>query len=144
MSRLKRESITHIMSQGLQTINVTTRLSEVGKIFSESKFHHLPVVSGDKLVGIVSFTDLMRVSFADSFGVIKQQAVYEVLDQTLDVESVMTKEPVVISSKQTIKDAAKLLVEGTFHSLPVVDDENKLLGLVTSADLINYLIKQYE
>lgn len=143
MSRLKRESVTHIMTKELQTINVTTPLSAVGKIFAESRFHHLPVVSGEDLIGIVSFVDLMRVNFADSFGVSQNQAVYEVLDRTLDVESIMTKDPVTISSSQTIKDAAEKLSSGSFHALPVVEGEAKLIGMVTSADLISYLLDQY-
>ncbi|MCA8990081.1 MAG: CBS domain-containing protein [Planctomycetaceae bacterium] len=143
MSRLKRESVTHIMTKSLQTITIRTPLSEVGRIFTESSFHHLPVVSGDKLVGIISFVDLMRVSFADSFGVTAQQAVYEVLDRTLSVESVMTKDPVTIDSSQTIQDAAEKLADGAFHALPVVGNDNELLGMVTSADLIRYLIAQY-
>lgn len=143
MSRLKRESVTHIMTKELQTINTSTPLSDVGKIFAESRFHHLPVVSGDKLVGIVSFVDLMRVNFADSFGVAEDQSVYEVLDRTLDVPSIMTKDPVTIESSQTIKDAAEKLGEGSFHALPVVEGDSVLLGMVTSADLITYLLDQY-
>lgn len=143
MSRLKRESVTHIMTKELQTINTKTPLSEVGKIFSESNFHHLPVVSGQKLVGIVSFVDLMRVNFADSFGVSENQAVYEVLDRTLNVESIMTKDPVTIQSSQTIKAAAEKLASGSFHALPVVEDDFQLIGMVTSADLITHLLDQY-
>ena len=143
MSRLKKnESVTHIMTKDLQTITIKTPLSEVGKIFSQSNFHHLPVVSGSELVGILSFTDLMRVSFADSFGVTADQAVYELLDHTLSVEQVMTTELVTISTKQTIREAAELLAEGKFHSLPVVD-EGELVGMVTSADLLRHLLDQY-
>lgn len=143
MSRLKRESVTHIMTKELQTIDTTTPLSAVGKIFSESGFHHLPVVSGEKLIGIVSFVDLMRVNFADSFGVTENQAVYEVLDRTLNVEAIMTKEPVTIQSSQTIKEAAGKLAAGSFHALPVVEDGARLVGMVTSADFIAYLLEQY-
>lgn len=144
MSRLrKHESVTRIMTKDLQTINTQTSLSEVGKIFSESNFHHLPVVSGSQLIGIVSFVDLMRVSFADSFGVTEKQSVYEVLDRTLSVEAVMTKEPTTLKADQTIKDAAEILAMGQFHALPIVDDKGDLLGMVTSADLLKYLLDQY-
>lgn len=144
MSRLKQnESVTHIMSKELQTVNLRTPLSTVGKIFAESGFHHLPVVSGDKLVGIISFVDLMRVNFADSFGVTAQQNVYEILDRTLSVEELMTTNPVTAQSNSTIKDAAKILARNEFHALPIVGDDDQLLGLVTSADLLNYLIEQY-
>ncbi len=144
MSRLrKNESITRIMTKELQTINVHTNLSEVGKIFSGNTFHHLPVVSGSKLIGIVSFVDLMRVNFADSFGVSQNQAVYEVLDRTLNVESIMTKDPTTLKENQTIKDAAEVLAHGDFHALPIVDNNGDLLGMVTSADLLKYMLDQF-
>jgi CBS domain-containing protein len=87
--------------------------------------------------------DLMRVSFEDSFGVSEKQAVYEVLDHTLNVEAVMTKNPVTILLNHSIKEAAEILSSHSFHSLPVVDDNHELQGIVTSADLIKYLLALY-
>jgi CBS domain-containing protein len=130
------------MTKDLQTITVKTPLSEVGEIFTRCGFHHLPVLSGKKLVGLLSFTDLMRVSFTDSFGVTAQQAVYELLDHTLSVEQVMTSELVTIDSKNTIREAAEILAKGKFHALPVVDGE-ELVGMVTSSDLLEHLLEQY-
>ena len=48
-----------------------------------------------------------------------------------------------INIKDTIRFATETLSSGKFHSLPVVDDENQLMGLVTSTDLIRYLGAQY-
>ena len=143
MSRLKKnDSITHVMTRDLQTINLTTSLSEVGKIFSECNIHHLPVVEGASLRGMLSYTDLMRVSFADSFGVNANQNVYEVLDRTTSVEQVMTPDPQSITSQASVRDAAEILANSDFHSLPVVD-EGEIVGIVTSADLLKYLLDQY-
>jgi len=69
--------------------------------------------------------------------------VYAALDYTLDVESVMTKDPAFVLSSATIHEAAEKLATGDFHSLPVVDDEHQLVGIITSKDLINYLLKLY-
>ena len=143
MSRLKRnELITKIMTRDLQTITIKTPLSEVGKIFAESKFHHLPVFDGAKLIGLLSYTDLMRVSFADSFGVVANQNVYEVLDNTTSVDRVMTRDPKVINSHQSVREAAEILSQEAYHALPVVDD-GELAGIVTSVDLLTYLLDQY-
>lgn len=145
MSRLKkRESVTRIMTKELQTIHPQTSLSEVGRIFGESRFHHLPVLNGSKLIGIVSFVDLMRVNFADSFGVEVNQPVYEVLDRTLNVEAIMTKAVTTLTEKDNIHEAARILAESDFHALPIVDEEGDLLGMVTSADLLKYLVAQYD
>lgn len=144
MSRLrKNEPITRIMTEDLQTIKIYSRLSDVGRLFEESKFHHLPVVSGRRLIGMVSFADLMRVSFADSFGIVRKQALYEVLDRTLSVAAIMTKDPTTLNANQSVKDAAEILATSEFHALPIVDDTGNLLGMVTSADLIRYLVEQF-
>lgn len=125
------------------SINLKTPISEVGKIFSEGKFHHLPVVDGKELIGIISYFDLMRVSFEQSFGVTDKQAVYAVLDYTLDIQSIMTKNPVFVLDTHTVRDAAEKLCTGNFHSLPVVNDNHELVGILTSKDLIKYLLKLY-
>jgi CBS domain-containing membrane protein len=137
------ELVTHIMTVNPITIHLKTPISEVGDIFSEGKFHHLPVIDGKELVGIVSYFDLIRVSFEQSFGVTDKKAVYAVLDHTLDINAIMTKDPECIQSTCTIRDAAERLATGSFHSLPVVNDDHELLGIITSKDLIQYLLKLY-
>lgn len=137
------ELVTHIMTTNPKTIHLKTPISEVGKIFSEGKFHHLPVVNGKELIGIISYFDLIRVSFEGSFGVDDKKAVYEVLDHTLDVAAIMTKDPLCIQEKSTIREAAEKLSTGIFHSLPVVNVDHELVGIITSKDLIDYLLKLY-
>ena len=144
MSKPKQsEHISHIMTKDVTTINVTTPLSEVGKLFTSNSFHHLPVVNGKELIGMLSYQDLMRVSFEDSFGVTDKQSVYSVLDHTLNVEAVMSKNPSSINETDTIKKAAELMSTGEFHSLPVVNSEHELVGIVTSADMIKFLTSLY-
>lgn len=137
------ELVTRIMTTNPKAIHLKTPISEIGKIFSEEKFHHLPVVNGKELIGIVSDFDLIRVSFEGSFGVTDKNAVYSVLDHMLDISAIMTRDPLCISEKATIRDAAEKLSTGDFHALPVVNDDHELVGIVTSKDLIDYLMKLY-
>ena len=64
------------------------------------------------------------------------------LDHTHTLESIMKADPVTIGSDRPIREAAELLSEVSFHSLPVVDD-GKLAGIVTTQDLIRYLRDLY-
>ncbi|MEI8364784.1 MAG: CBS domain-containing protein [Parachlamydiaceae bacterium] len=137
------EAVTHIMTKNPKTIHLKTPISEVGKIFSEGKFHHLPVVNGKELIGMVSYFDLIRVSFEQSFGVTDKTSVYAVLDHILDIASIMTKGPLCIQEKGTIHEAAEKLSTGKFHSLPVINEDHELVGIITSKDLIDYLVKLY-
>ncbi len=58
------------------------------------------------------------------------------------IEQVMAKNLVRVSSNTTIKEVAEILAKREFHALPVIDD-GKLSGIVTTTDLINYLLEQF-
>jgi CBS domain-containing protein len=135
-----QELVTAIMTANPLVITLATPISEVGDIFCQGKFHHLPVVDGRELIGIVSYFDLMRVSFEQSFGVADAKSVYAVLDHTLDINAIMTKDPESIPMDATIAEAAQKLATGKFHALPVINDQHELQGIVTSKDLIEYLL----
>ena len=133
----KREPVSKIMTTDVVTVHHGDSLSKARRQFEEHHVHHLPVVSGEKLIGIISWNDLMRVAFGD----LKDQDVRSLdaqLDHTYQLEEVMQSEPISIGANQTIGDAAQKLRSGDYHSLPVVNGEN-LVGIVTSSDLIGYL-----
>ena len=136
----KNTPITTIMSTDLTTIHDNEPVSKLRSLFEEEAIHHIPVVSGDKLVGIVTWNDFLRISFGE-FG--NQSA--ESLDQTLDsiykLKDVMVTECVTLPESGTIRDAANALSSHDFHALPVVDGDN-LVGIVTSTDLIKFLSEQ--
>jgi CBS domain-containing protein len=58
------------------------------------------------------------------------------------IEQVMNKNIVSVSSSNSIKEVAEILASKEFHALPVVDN-NALVGIVTTTDLIKYLLKQF-
>jgi CBS domain-containing protein len=55
----------------------------------------------------------------------------------------MSHKLVKIKDTDTIRDGSKLLAKDIFHSLPVIDDEEALVGIATTTDLIRYLNEQY-
>ena len=138
----KRESVQHIMSAELVTLNLNDGLGKAEKLFNEYHVRHLPVVSADKIVGILSMTDLARISFVDS---------YDPNDFTVDtsvyslfsLEQIMVRNPKCIPNTATIKEVAETFLDSEFHALPVVDTDKTLLGIVTTTDLIKYLVAMY-
>lgn len=138
----RNEPVRKIMSEKLISVHTGQKLSEVQTILAEGGFHHLPVVSGDKLVGMITSTDMMRLSFSSAYGQ-DPRAEAAILDHTQSIEAVMQKELVTLSPNSSIREAAETLSSGTFHSLPVVEDGSKLVGMVTTTDLIKYLLAQY-
>ena len=129
------------MSASVISIHHGEPVSQARKIMVESGVHHLPVVSGDALKGIISWSDLLRISFGDAFGA-DERAVDATLDHTFTLEQVMSADVVTVTSQTTVHEAAEILCKGDFHCLPVVDD-GKLVGMVTSSDLLKYLAELY-
>lgn len=135
----KREPISKIMTADVVTVNKTQSLKDVDKILEQKHIRHIPVVSGDEVIGMISRTDLQKISFVNSFdGDNLTTAMYD----ALTIEQVMTKDLTTVASGDTIHDVAVTLSENEFHALPVVDD-GKLAGIVTTTDLLKYLVDQY-
>lgn len=137
----KREQISKIMSTDLLTINSTNTLFDVKQIFESKKVRHLPVVNADRVVGMVSKTDFTRATYGVGQKEV-QDKVNDALFHTLKIEDIMTAELITVESNTLIYEVAEIFAENQFHALPVVDD-GKLKGIVTSTDIIKYLLEQY-
>lgn len=137
----KNESVTKIMSTSPVSIDQNEPVSKARRLLEDRGIHHLPVTHGGTLVGIVTSTDLLRVSFGE-FGNQDDRSLDAILDHTYSLGDLMISDLTTIEQTQTVRDAAAILAKSGFHSLPVVDGDS-LVGIVTSTDLIQYLLDQY-
>ncbi len=137
----RNEPVSHIMSTALHTVHDGNRLSEVRALLAEHKIHHVPVVSGKRFLGIISATDLLRLSYGDPYK--QDPRMTDALLDTQQLRDAMQEDVKTIGPRASIREAAELLKTGTFHSLPVVSDEGELVGIVTTTDLLRYFVDQY-
>ena len=137
----KRTPVSAIMTSNVITLNSTDSLETAERLFKKHNIRHIPVVSGKEVLGMLSLTDLLRISFADAIDE-EDDSVETIVYNMFTIEQVMAKNLVSVSSTTTIKDVALILSQKEFHAIPVIDDE-KLVGIVTTTDLINYLIEQF-
>lgn len=131
----RNEHISTIMTNAPVSCHHGQKLSEVRKKMTETNCHHMPVVSGKKLIGMISSTDLLRASYDGSEG-------ETVLDHTRTVEDVMQPGLVTITPKTTVREATTIFAKNWFHALPVVEGD-ALVGIVTTTDVFEYLLEQY-
>lgn len=136
----KREPVKHIMTENVLSVKADQPLKEVVSLFKKNTFRHLPVIQGNEIVGIISSTDVNRLTFGTLFD--NQEGADEAVLEMLSIPQVMTSKPKTISSETPIKDAAEIFATEGFHALPVVD-ENELKGIVTTTDVIRYMLDQY-
>jgi CBS domain-containing protein len=135
------EPVSNIMSRHMLTVHIAQQVSEVYKLLSENPIHHVPVVNGNELVGLISSTDMIKLSL-DSYGT-PDSATTAYLDSQFSIDTIMSRDPITVKPDDPIRSAAKMLSTGGRHSLPVVDIDAKLVGIVTTTDLVNYLLDQY-
>lgn len=132
----KRVPISKIMTKRVIRVHKNQSLQQVAKLIRDRPIRHVPVMSGKEIVGMLSKTDLEKISFVNT---IDGNKLTTLMYDVLTIEQVMTKDVLTIQHKDTVYDAALLLSENEFHALPVMD-EDELVGIVTTTDLIKFLL----
>ncbi|MGD8341341.1 MAG: CBS domain-containing protein [Gammaproteobacteria bacterium] len=131
--------IVQIIERDPVSLDVNQKVSEAMRLLTSGRFHHLPIVSGGELVGLLSTTDVLELNFVSGTG--EETEWLDFLDAHYQLDDVMTQDLVTVSHRATVGDAARQLSAGGFHSLPVVDNENALVGIVTTTDLVSHMLE---
>jgi len=136
----RREPVKHIMTENVLSVKEEDKLRDVVSLFKKHSFRHVPVMKGNEISGIISSTDINRLTFGTLFE--NQDGADEAVLEMLTVPQVMTSKPEVVSVETSIKEVAEIFATKGFHALPVVEDK-ELKGIVTTTDVIKYMLEQY-
>jgi CBS domain-containing protein len=127
------------MKTQLVTLNADSKLGFAEDIMYLGRIRHLPVVRGDCLVGILTQRDLYKASLTSMLTNWKENK--EFLD-SIQVSEVMTKNVTTVSPDATVEDAAQIMIDKKVGCLPAVKDKNKLVGLITETDVLQYFVNK--
>jgi len=123
---MMNESIQSHMTTNVITLNPDNSLGEARDIMISKHIHHIPIVEGKKLVGMVTSWDMFKLGkSADEYSQMK-------------VSEVMTKRVATLEPDQHLGAVADVLTRHLFHAVPIVNDDYELVGIVTSTDIIRY------
>ncbi|MDD5761373.1 MAG: CBS domain-containing protein [bacterium] len=122
------------MTRNPRTVSPDDPLSFAAGILREHRFHHLPVVEGGKLVGVLSDTDLRNASFA----AIPAEGGGGPAGDRL-VREAMRTEVWSVTPDDSVEDALLILTREKFGALPVLSGD-RLVGIITRADLLNAFV----
>lgn len=136
----QRTPVSAIMTKNIIGLKKSDDLQYAETLFNKHKIKHIPVVSGKAVIGMLSYSDLLKISYADVTE--DESDVDAVVYNMFTIEQVMVKNVVTITSETTIKEATRILAESDFHALPVVDN-GILKGIITTTDLLNYFVNQF-
>lgn len=132
----KENPVKNFMSKKVIVANLKNKISQVQELFVKHNMHHLPVVYDDRLIGIISATDLMKFYAEKAFtmGITS----LEELDSKVTLEELMTHNPISVTPESTIQDVVELFYEHKFHSV-LVEDKGQIVGIVTDYDVVRLL-----
>jgi acetoin utilization protein AcuB len=126
------------MTSEVITVGVDDPLRKVWSLVEERGLRRFPVVSGEKLVGIITDRDL-RNATASSV-VLTEKKYHDFLLDTVKVESVMSPDPRTVGPDADLKDVAATILEMKVGGLPVLEG-GRLVGIITETDLIRALLE---
>ncbi len=110
--------VSAAMTKKLKTIPADGNIGDAARIMLENRFSSLPVVKNDKVIGILTKTDLVK----------------NILKSKKKVEKIYTKNPIMTNPGDTLVSARKLMLEKKIHRLLVLD-RGMIAGILTERDI---------
>jgi CBS domain-containing protein len=138
---MKQEFVSDWMTRDVITITPATSLKEAHNLMKSKNIRRLPVVAQGEVVGIVTLGDLREAapSMASSLSIWE---IHNLLDN-LKISEIMTRHPATIHQNASIGEAARLMLVKKFSGLPVVDEENRLVGIITESDIFRLVVSEW-
>jgi CBS domain-containing protein len=119
--------VGRLMSSPVRTVSPGTPIQEAARKMSENRIGSVIVVGDGGLEGILTATDFVRLG-ADGRSAVDTA-----------VSEYMSTDVVTAEANDDIREIADLMIENGFHHVPVVDDAEGVVGIITTTDLTAYL-----
>ena len=131
-------SIEAIMSTNLITVAPDATLAEARSLMHENRIHHIPVIEGDRLVGLVTLTNVLAAT--DSF---LREDDSRIHAREIGIADAMVTDVDTVDVNASLRHAALFLEKHKIGCLPVLDD-GKLVGIITDTDFVAVTINLLE
>jgi len=128
--------IAQVMTPGPAAVEPGDSVAAAERLMRERRCQHLPVVDGAKVVGMVSAHDLLKALVLRALG--EPDSERTSLEHRR-VGEIMQRNVRALSRDATLLDATRALSAGGFHALPIVASDGRVIGIVTSTDIIQAL-----
>jgi acetoin utilization protein AcuB len=126
------------MSQKPITIQQDDSMHDAMTLLKEHRIRMLPVMRNDTLVGVITDRDLRSASASKATSLEVHELAY--LISRLKIKEIMSKNPITIPMDYTVEETAEVLLKNRINGAPVVDNEGKVMGVITQTDILKILI----
>lgn len=146
--------VKDIMTKKIISVDPDCAIDKVARILTENRIHTVPVLDNKKLVGVVTQSDFFikgslsfhlpsYIGFIEKVGAPKSISdnKNEKIKQLLNIKAkdIMTEKVLTFLPQTDIAGAVKVFQETSINSFPVVDEEDKLVGIITLYDVLQLI-----
>ena len=129
-----------VMSNDPLTVSPSDTVGKAEELMYENHYRQLPVVENKQLIGIVSERDIRSFLAQPSFVEPEKRA----RALRTKVNEIMTAKPLTVSPEDDLREAVELLIEEKIGGIPVVDETEGLVGIVTYVDVLRFFLNRLE
>jgi acetoin utilization protein AcuB len=132
-------AVDKIMTTGLITVSPEHNVEHMQNLLNSHAIHHLLVVENGSLLGVISDRDILRI--ISPFVNTKVESEKDRFTLTRKAHQIMRRKPITIKASASLRDAARSLVENKISLLPVVDEAENLVGVLSWKDVMRYIME---
>ena len=132
--------VVDVMTKNPLVMTPVETIGQADEVMAENRIRQLPVVEGGALLGIITDRDI-RSFLADSSLLDPEERAKALKTK---IREVMTGDPLTLSPDDDLRDAVEMLVEEKIGGIPVVDEAEGLVGIVTYVDVLRCFLNRLD
>ncbi|HEX7670912.1 MAG TPA: CBS domain-containing protein [Polyangiaceae bacterium] len=136
------QTVGELMSRDVLTLREDQDLHHLDAAMRLFKFRHMPVTDDRRLVGLITQRDVLRISASSLLPSAREQTDH--LAKTFHVRDVMIRDVKTVNPETALSTAARLLLHEKLGCLPVVDQKNVVVGILTESDFVRFSLQVLE
>ncbi len=130
--------VAEVMTENPITVEPDDTIAEAEDLMDQHGIRQLPVVKGTELVGIITDRDIRSFLSGKLFGTPEERE----KAMNTKIATVMTTKPISLLPDDDLREAVELLIEEKVGGIPVVDEEEGLVGIVTQVDILRCFLER--
>jgi|ERR1043165_1719357 acetoin utilization protein AcuB len=140
MGKYNSMKVVDVMTKNPLSVNPSETVAQADELMAENRIRQLPVVKDRALIGIITDRDL-RAFLSGSL-----LSAPEERERALStpISDVMTSDPLTVAPDDELQDAVELLLEEKIGGVPVVDESERLVGIVTYIDILRCFLSRLQ
>ncbi len=119
-------------------VDENTSIMKATQIMKENNIRRIPVVRDGRLIGIISDRDIKEAAPSKATSLDVHELYY--LLSEIKIKDIMTPDPITLRENDSVEKAAVIMLENRISGMPIVDDDNHVIGIITETDVFKVMV----